>query len=50
MDCFPIENHKNYCVKSIEVNFINEFLPGGNLLLNKSETFKAIVEIESLNI
>lgn len=33
MDCFPVENHKQYGVKSIEVNYINEAMPGETLVL-----------------
>lgn len=33
MDCFPIENHRKFEVKSIEVNFINEALPGDTITL-----------------
>jgi acyl-ACP thioesterase len=33
MDCFPVENHKKYSVKSIEVNYINEAMPGETLVL-----------------
>lgn len=35
MDCFSIENHRQYEVKSIEVNYINEALPGEALILRK---------------
>lgn len=33
MDCFPIENHQQFEVKAIEVNFINEALPGDTITL-----------------
>lgn len=33
MDCFPIENHRQFEVKAIEVNFINEALPGDTITL-----------------
>lgn len=35
MDCFSIENHMKYGVKSMEINYINEALPGDILVLNK---------------
>lgn len=35
MDCFSIENHMNYGVKSIEINYINEALPGDIIVLNR---------------
>ncbi len=33
MDCFSMANHKQYAVKSIEVNYMNEALPGEILVL-----------------
>lgn len=33
MDCFPCESHKAYRVKSIQVNFVNEALPGETINL-----------------
>ncbi|ERJ11968.1 acyl-[acyl-carrier-protein] thioesterase [Haloplasma contractile] len=36
MDSFSYEEHKSYTVCSIQVNFINEALPGDTLLLCKS--------------
>jgi len=35
MDCFPVESHKKYRVKSIEINYVNEAFPGDSLLLCK---------------
>lgn len=35
MDCFSLEGHRQYMVKTIEVNYINEALPGETILLNK---------------
>lgn len=32
-DCFSMEEHKTYGVKSIEVNFLNEALPGDEITL-----------------
>lgn len=51
MDCFPIENHKIYSVKSIEVNFINEALPGDSLLLYRDTSLvnNNIIYIEGIN-
>ncbi len=50
-DCFTFENHQMYQVKSIEVNFINEALPGHFLTLNKdiSQLTKNILYIEGIN-
>lgn len=33
MDCFSIEKHRNYFVKSIEINYIHEALPGETIIL-----------------
>lgn len=33
MDCFAIEKHREYCVKSLEINYINEALPGDSIIL-----------------
>lgn len=34
-DCFTFQEHQRYTVNSIEVNFINEALPGDTLVLKK---------------
>ena len=51
MDCFDIEKHNKYTVKSIEVHFINEILPGNTITLNVDLTSSAsnIVYIEGIN-
>lgn len=33
MDCFPVESHKQYMIKTLEVNYIREAFPGDTLLL-----------------
>ncbi|HPF88243.1 MAG TPA: thioesterase [Candidatus Limiplasma sp.] len=35
MDCFSLESHQRYDVKAIEVDYLNEALPGDSLLLYK---------------
>lgn len=35
MDCFTVENHKLFGVKSLEINYLNEVLPGDNIILNR---------------
>ncbi|MFA1822322.1 acyl-[acyl-carrier-protein] thioesterase [Virgibacillus oceani] len=35
LDCFPIEAHMKSSVKSLEVNFVNEVLPGETIVLYK---------------
>lgn len=51
MDCFSLENHKKYFVKSIEVNYIREALPGETIVLQTDLTDIEgnIVYIEGLN-
>ncbi len=48
MDCFSIEEHKNYFSKSIEIHYIHEALPGDTLILRKGidESDKGIVYVE----
>ncbi|RDW15607.1 acyl-[acyl-carrier-protein] thioesterase [Oceanobacillus chungangensis] len=38
MDCFPLEDHIQRGIKSIEVNFKNEVLPGNTIILYKDTT------------
>ncbi len=33
MDCLPVESHKNYCLKALEVNYIKEAFPGDTLVM-----------------
>lgn len=35
MDCFPVESHRRYCVRAIEVNYIREAFPGDTLVMYK---------------
>ncbi|MEN6316578.1 MAG: acyl-ACP thioesterase domain-containing protein [Clostridiaceae bacterium] len=35
MDCFTVENHKKYGVKSFEINYMNEAMPGDTLVLHR---------------
>jgi acyl-ACP thioesterase len=51
MDCFDMEDHKKYDVQTIDVNFINEALPGETILLQKdvSAAGENLVYIEGLN-
>ena len=50
-DCFSIESHQKYSVKSIEVSYLNEALPGDTLTLYKdvSSLGSNIVYIEGVN-
>jgi medium-chain acyl-[acyl-carrier-protein] hydrolase len=33
MDCFPVESHRQYMIKTLEVNYLKEAFPGDTLLL-----------------
>lgn len=50
MDCFSVEEHKKYGVKSIEVNYVNEALSGDVIELTKdvSEAGDGLAYIEGL--
>lgn len=50
-DCFPIESYKKYSVKTIEVNYISEALPGDTLVLYRdiSALNSNVVYIEGIN-
>lgn len=50
-DCFTFENHQMYRVKSLEVNFIHEALPGDFVTLYKdiSELNHHMIYIEGVN-
>ncbi len=51
MDCFSVEDHKNYFTKSIEVNYIHEALPGDTIILKKGidEEDGSTVYVEGIN-
>lgn len=51
MDCFDIDKHNRYSVKSIEVNFINEILPGDTIILkvDLASSSSGVVYIEGIN-
>src|SRR5690625_2889301 len=51
MDCFPIEDHMKSTVKSLEVNFVNEVLPGETIVLYKdtSKRDENLYYIEGMN-
>lgn len=51
MDSFSIENHKKYFVKSIEVNYIHEALPGETIVIHTDTSLleNNIVYIEGIN-
>lgn len=50
MDCFRVEEHRDYHVGSLEVNYVNEVLPGETLLLKKdlSAVSEGYIMIEGL--
>jgi len=51
MDCFPVESHRQYMLKAIEVNYIKEVFPGDTLLLCREipDDGDGTVYIEGLN-
>lgn len=51
MDCFSVENHKQYNVKSIQVSYINEALPGDTVMFCRdiSALNSNIIYIEGIN-
>lgn len=51
MDCFPVESHRQYCVRSIEVNYIKEAFPGDTLVMFRDVSALASnkVYIEGVN-
>lgn len=51
MDCFPVESHKKYRLKAIEVNYIKEAFPGDTMVLYRdiSEAASDMVYIEGVN-
>jgi medium-chain acyl-[acyl-carrier-protein] hydrolase len=50
MDCFPLKEHENYHTSSIEVNYINEALPGDTLIIMKdiSRLHEDLVVVEGI--
>lgn len=51
MDCFPVESHRQYSVKAIEVNYIREAFPGDSLVMYRdvSALDSNMVYIEGTN-
>ena len=51
MDCFSLKDHEKYSVKSIEVNYSKEALPGDSIIIYKdvSEANSNIIYIEGIN-
>ncbi|HLR52393.1 MAG TPA: acyl-ACP thioesterase domain-containing protein [Candidatus Avamphibacillus sp.] len=51
MDCFDLEEHKKYDVTSIEVNFMNEALPGDEIMLYRdvSALNSNLIYVEGFN-
>jgi acyl-ACP thioesterase len=51
MDCFSLEKHKNYFVKSIEIDYVHEALPGDSITLytDLSRVNENIIYIEGIN-
>ncbi|MDD2495446.1 MAG: thioesterase [Tissierellia bacterium] len=51
MDCFSMEKHKKYFVKSIEIDYIHEALPGDTIILKSdlTDVDQDIIYIEGVN-
>lgn len=51
MDCFPIEDHKNHSIQTIDINFNHEALPGDTITLYKdiSKLGENVIYIEGIN-
>ncbi|MDF2676809.1 MAG: acyl-ACP thioesterase [Bacillota bacterium] len=51
MDCFSINQHKNYFVKSIEVDYVHEALAGDSIVLywDLSKVKESIIYIQGIN-
>lgn len=51
MDCFSLKDHEKYSIKSIEVNYSKEALPGDSIIIYKdvSEANSNIIYIEGIN-
>ncbi|WP_251554089.1 acyl-[acyl-carrier-protein] thioesterase [Neobacillus muris] len=51
MDCFDVEDHKNYSIKTIDINFQHEALPGDIITLQKdvSAADQNLIYIEGVN-
>ncbi|WP_462409586.1 acyl-[acyl-carrier-protein] thioesterase [Neobacillus sp. Marseille-QA0830] len=51
MDCFPVDDHKNYSMLMIDIQFQHEALPGDTITLQKdtSAADKNVIYIEGFN-
>ena len=51
MDCFPLDKHTEYRVTSVEVNYVNEALPGETIILIKdnSKLEEGLLYLEGVN-
>jgi acyl-ACP thioesterase len=51
MDCFPVAEHKKHSLRSVDLNFMHEALPGDTLILLKdvSKAGEGIIYIEGVN-
>lgn len=51
MDCFPVEDHKNYAIKTIDLHFNHEALPGDTITLfeDMSKVDENVIYIEGVN-
>lgn len=51
MDCFSLEKHKKYIVKSIEIDYVHEALPGETIVLKSdlTDVEQNVIYIEGIN-
>ena len=51
MDCFSLSDHEKYNIKSIEVNYSKEALPGDSITIYKdiSQAYSNLIYIEGIN-
>ena len=50
MDCFPLEYHQPHSVKSMEINYLNEALPGDTFIIRKDTVMDSnLIYFEVLN-
>lgn len=51
MDCFSLKDHEKYSIKSIEVNYSKEALPGDTIAIYKDmfEAYSNLIYIEGVN-
>jgi acyl-ACP thioesterase len=51
LDCFPVEDHKNYMIHTVDLHFNQEALPGDSITLCKdlAKMNENMIYIEGIN-